>query len=157
MVQKVRHRKIHATKQSVDRCKFGGDSIPLRSKLCPTLGVNLGVKNKNPLRTVVQKGFVRSEADSNRCRRFCRPVTKPLIHRTLLFRNVNWTLSSCDCSHFGVQIYKHFSNFQNSSHFFRKFLVNNDFIARKRMSSRAIRMWKLLAVLRFARPCREVV
>ena len=74
MVQEVRYRKIHATKQGVDRCKFGADYIPLRSKLCLTLGVNLGVKNKNPLRTVVQKGFVRSEADSNRCTRFCRPL-----------------------------------------------------------------------------------
>lgn len=53
MVQEVGYRKIHAAKQSVDRCKSEGDYIPLRSKLCLTLGVNLGVKNKNPLHTVV--------------------------------------------------------------------------------------------------------
>ena len=53
-----------------------------------TLGVNLGVKNKNPLRTIVQKGFLRSEADSNRCRRFCRPLVKPLAHQTTCLTEV---------------------------------------------------------------------
>ena len=28
--------------------------------------------------------LLRSQADSNRCARFCRPVTKPLIHATRL-------------------------------------------------------------------------
>ena len=53
MVQEVGYRKIHAAKQSVDRCKSEGDYIPLRSKPCLILGVNLGVKNKNPLHTIV--------------------------------------------------------------------------------------------------------
>ena len=41
---------------------------------------------KNLCKLSIYRGFLeklRSEADSNRCRRFCRPVTKPLIHRTL--------------------------------------------------------------------------
>ena len=53
MVQEVGYRKIHAEEQGVGCCKFGGVYIPLRSKLCLILGVNLGVKNKNPLHTVV--------------------------------------------------------------------------------------------------------
>ena len=53
MVQEVRYRKIHAEEQGIGRCKIEGDYIPLRSKLCLILGVNLGVKNKNPLHTVV--------------------------------------------------------------------------------------------------------
>ena len=41
---------------------------------------------KNLCKLSIYRGFLeklRSEADSNRCRRFCRPVTKPLIHRTI--------------------------------------------------------------------------
>ena len=49
----------------------------MRATLGVNLGVNLGVKKVNPLHTAVWKGFLRSEADSNRCKWFCRPVPNP--------------------------------------------------------------------------------
>ena len=39
------------------------------------------VKKYAPQITV--RHFLRSEADSNRCRRFCRPLVKPLAHQTI--------------------------------------------------------------------------
>ena len=39
-------------------------------------------QNKNSVRDSSNAVLVRSEADSNRCRRFCRPLVKPLAHRT---------------------------------------------------------------------------
>ena len=40
-------------------------------------------QNKNSVRDYSNAVLVRSEADSNRCRRFCRPLVKPLAHQTM--------------------------------------------------------------------------
>lgn len=37
---------------------------------------------ENRVAVICNTVFVRSEADSNRCRRFCRPLAKPLTHQT---------------------------------------------------------------------------
>ena len=59
-------------------------------------------QKKNSVRVISNAVLVRSEADSNRCRRFCRPVTKPLIHRTI-FRQTgahrNAHLPICECKY----------------------------------------------------------
>ena len=48
----------YAEEQGIDRCKSEGDYIPLRSKLCLILGVNLGVKNKKSPPYCRTEGFL---------------------------------------------------------------------------------------------------
>ena len=88
---------------------------------------------KNLCKLSIYRGFLeklRSEADSNRCRRFCRPVTKPLIHRTIMLdceckytKKSNSAKTSLQVSYFFAKIINFTSAEEHKLGFFVDFYV----------------------------------
>ena len=72
-------------------------------------------QNKNSVRDYSNAVLVRSEADSNRCRRFCRPLVKPLAHQTVYLRLKEINTMKRLTPPIEVQIYTLFLNLQNFS------------------------------------------
>ena len=64
----------------------------------PTIDVNKILANKPKKKSSVRNSnaaLVRSEADSNRCRRFCRPLVKPLAHQTIVVKHTMYVITEC--------------------------------------------------------------
>ena len=62
----------------------------------PTIDVNKILANKQKKAALkINAALVRSEADSNRCRRFCRPLVKPLAHQTIVVKHTTYVITEC--------------------------------------------------------------